>query len=187
MRLGNREWVGKAHLDEDQITVRGDHRIVAPLRKDASVKDGWLGVPTEEGELQLELGEQAEKWAHAICNPKTLIEKLGLKQGMKIASVGFTTVDWLGCLPHDRALEESGEYDAVLLSVGSMKDLEHVPSLAKALAPRGMIWIVFPKGRQDIKESHVFIAGKAAGLVDVKVARFNASLTGLKFVRPRKG
>jgi hypothetical protein len=47
------------------------------------------------------------------------------------------------------------------------------------------LWIVYPKGRQEIKEQHVLDAGKQVGLVDVKVVSFSATHTALKFVRPK--
>ena len=48
-----------------------------------------------------------------------------------------------------------------------------------------MLWIVYPKGRKEITERQVLDAGRAAGLVDVKVVSFSASHTALKFVRPK--
>ena len=55
------------------------------------------------------------------------------------------------------------------------------PSLAKS----GALWIVYPKGKQEIKEVEVIEAGRAAGLVDVKVVKFSETHTALKFVRPK--
>ena len=46
------------------------------------------------------------------------------------------------------------------------------------------MWVVYPKGRTDPSEVDVLEAGKAAGLVDVKVARFSETHTALKFVIP---
>ena len=65
------------------------------------------------------------------------------------------------------------------------KDLGRFVSLQRSLAPDGALWSIRPKGRAEISESVVVAAGKAAGLVDVKVARFSDSHTAEKFVRPR--
>ncbi len=46
VRLGEREWMGKAHLVGEELTIRGETRIVAPLRREATVVEGWLRVPT---------------------------------------------------------------------------------------------------------------------------------------------
>jgi hypothetical protein len=47
------------------------------------------------------------------------------------------------------------------------------------------LWIVYPKGKREIKEQQVLEAGKQAGLVDVKVVSFSATHTALKFVWPK--
>ena len=54
-----------------------------------------------------------------------------------------------------------------------------------SLSSAGALWIVYPKGRQEITELQVLDAGRAAGLVDVKVVSFSATHTALKFVRPK--
>jgi hypothetical protein len=48
-----------------------------------------------------------------------------------------------------------------------------------------MIWTVTPKGKSGIKDTDVMAAGKAAGLVDVKVAAFSPTHTAAKFVIPK--
>jgi hypothetical protein len=184
VRHGGMEWTGKAHLEEDQITVRGDHRVVAPLKREASTEGGWLRIPTALGNLEIELGDEAGKWAAAIQNPRTLIDKLGLKPGQQIAALHFTDVSWLGDLPHDATILGSN-YDAILLLAETAQDLDEVVELLPNLAERGMLWIIFPKAVKVISDANVFAAGKAAGLVDIKTCRFDARLTGLKFVRPR--
>ena len=48
----------------------------------------------------------------------------------------------------------------------------------------GVLWTLRPKGSPDLKESEMMEAGKAAGLVDVKVVAFSDVLTAEKFVIP---
>ena len=50
--------------------------------------------------------------------------------------------------------------------------------------PNGALWIIRPKGRPEISERSTMAAGKAAGLVDVKVVGFSATHTAEKFVIP---
>ncbi len=186
VRFGGEEWTAKTHLEEDLITVRGDRRLKIALQKEAWVDEEWLIVPSAEGELRLELGADAPKWAHVIQNPRTLLDKLGLKPGHAIAVLEFGADDaWLEGLPYAHSVAD-GEFDAVIVRVDAASGLKNLTPLRDALLERGMLWIVFPKGRTDITEMQVFAAGKALGLVDVKVCRFSAIHTGLKFVRPRK-
>jgi hypothetical protein len=46
------------------------------------------------------------------------------------------------------------------------------PQSAKSLKRNGAIWVVYPKGKKEITEIGVLKAGRQAGLVDTKVARF---------------
>jgi len=53
-----------------------------------------------------------------------------------------------------------------------------------SLKPNGALWVIRPKGRPEISERAVMDAGKAAGLVDVKVVSFSPTHTAEKFVIP---
>jgi hypothetical protein len=48
----------------------------------------------------------------------------------------------------------------------------------------GSIWVVWPKGRQELKENDIIVAAKDAGLVDVKVIKFSETHSALKLVIP---
>ena len=52
------------------------------------------------------------------------------------------------------------------------------------LNPDGCVWVVYPKSRHGFRETDVLAAGRAAGLKDVKTARFSATHSALKFVVP---
>ena len=56
--------------------------------------------------------------------------------------------------------------------------------LKASLKPDGALWIIRPKGRPEISERATMAAGKAAGLVDVKVVGFSPTHTAEKFVIP---
>jgi hypothetical protein len=57
-------------------------------------------------------------------------------------------------------------------------------TLRSNLTPDGALWVIRPRGRPEISEQAVMAAGKAAGLVDVKVVRFSETHTAEKFVIP---
>jgi hypothetical protein len=50
--------------------------------------------------------------------------------------------------------------------------------------PNGARWIVRPKGRPEISERATMAAGKAAGLIDVKVVGFSPTHTAETYVIP---
>ena len=58
--------------------------------------------------------------------------------------------------------------------------------LKATLVPNGAIWVVHRKGKEaTLRDIDVFAAGKAAGLVDNKVASFSATHTAERLVIPR--
>ncbi len=76
------------------------------------------------------------------------------------------------------------ESDLIFLGAEATGDLGRIESLVPYLRPSGHIWVVAPKGRQDIREADVLAAGRAAGLKDTKVARFSGTHTAHRFTIP---
>jgi hypothetical protein len=180
---------GNALLESEQLIFRGDYRVVVPFKaiKRLSEAAGKLSIECTQGMLILDLGNEARKWEDKIKNPKTLVDKLGVKRGMRVT---VHKVDDSGFL---KALKEKGiEYqtkaskmsDMIFFQSDSIKELSSVGALAESLAKNGTLWLVYPKGKKEIKQEDVFKTGKLAGLVDVKVVSFSSTHTALKFVIP---
>ena len=72
----------------------------------------------------------------------------------------------------------------MFLAADSIADLELIEPLSKTMARDGGIWVVAPKGGVEPREAQVLEAGRAAGLKDVKVARWSDTHTAHKFVIP---
>ena len=191
LRLGKRLAEGKALLESQELIFRAsDLRLKIAFQQMISVeaKDGWLRIRYPDGMVALELGAQAPKWADKILHPKSLIDKLGVKPGMRISVVGLGDGDFrrdLAARTQDvvegKATPDS---DLIFLGANGPKDLDRLRALQQSIQPNGAIWVVYPKGQQHITEAGVFTAGKQAGLVDVKVASFSPTHTALKFVIP---
>jgi hypothetical protein len=191
VRAGGKTGRGKALLEISEILFRGDFRLKIPFAslKSVVVHDGELHLKWPEGSLVLELGEQAEKWAHKILHPKSTAEKLGIKPGLVISAVAMEDGDFVQML---RAIAKSFsdakplvDSDLIFFGVAKAVELTRAKKLAPSLARAGALWIVYPKGRKEITELQALSAGKAAGLVDIKVVSFSATHTALKFVRPK--
>ncbi len=191
VRSGGKRALGKALLETSEIIFRGDFRLRVPFTSLASVvsRDGELHLKWANNSAIFELGEQAEKWAHKILHPKTTAEKLGIKPGLVILAVGMADGDFVqdlrakaGKFSNSKPLRNC---DLVFFGVQSPAELVRIKKLVPLLSSAGALWIVYPKGGQAIQQQQVFGAGKAAGLVDVKVVSFSASHTALKFVRPK--
>lgn len=74
--------------------------------------------------------------------------------------------------------------DLIFFGAVSAKELVRLAMLKTWMKPNGALWVIRPKGRPEISERAVMDAGKAAGLVDVKVVSFSETHTAEKFVIP---
>jgi len=181
---------GNALLETDELVYRADDglRLKIPFRQMRKVETvrGALRIEFPDGTAVFELGPKAETWAHRILNPKSLLDKLGVKPGMKISVLDLDDDTFLAEL-RGRTLDISlanpqPASDAIFVAVENEEDLERLKSLKAVIKPDGAVWAVFRKGRKDFNENDVLRGGLAAGLVDVKVVRFSDTHTASKFV-----
>jgi len=191
VRSGGKHSVGKALLETSELVFRGEPRLKIPLASLTSVaaKNGELHLKWPEGSAVFELGEQAEKWAHAILHPKSVAEKLGVKPGSRISFLRLPSPELLkdarksaAVFSDDKPLEDS---DVIFFGADTTSDLTRAKKLLPSLASNGALWIVYPKGRKEITELQVLSAGREAELLDIKVVSYSPTHTALKFVRPK--
>lgn len=117
--------------------------------------------------------------------PRT--EKLGVKPGQSVLLVGVTDAHFISELQAAGArITRTGAFDLIFCAVNTRASLATVADLAKRMKPAGALWTIRPKGSAAIAEAEVLKAGRAAGLVDVKVVRFSDTHTANKFVVPKK-
>jgi len=189
-RLGGKVSKGKARLESSELIFRGDFRLVIPFQvmQSVSAAKGVLCIKFPQGTAYFELGGHAEKWAHKILHPKSLLDKLGVKPGAAVSILGVTDVDFRKELaertPEISESEPRKDSDLIVLGAEHKEALVRLKSIASFLKKSGALWIVYPKGQSHITENDVLTAGKKTGLVDVKVVSFSATHTALKFVIP---
>jgi hypothetical protein len=183
--------VGRAQLERDHVLFRGDFRVKLRLSAitSASAKDGVLTLKSSDGTLALTLGPSADKWAKTITSPPSRVQKLGVKPGMKVSVIGVADpafaaeLEATGADVSSRLRKDS---DQVYVAIESAKDLERFRAALPSLKQDGAVWAIRRRGLNDASEAATMAAGIAAGLVDVKVARFSETHTAEKFVRPVK-
>jgi poly(3-hydroxybutyrate) depolymerase len=78
-----------------------------------------------------------------------------------------------------------GGADIVFLGVADSAALQSAAAAWSRVAAGGALWIVYPRGVRAVTENDVLAAGRALGLLDVKVVRFSETHTALRFVTPR--
>ncbi len=119
---------------------------------------------------------------------RSRVDKLGVKPGHRLALLGVDDPAIRAELAERTSNVIEGRAparaDVVLLGVKALHDLDRLVALRERIAPDGMIWAIWTKGRAELKEDHVRRAALANGLVDVKVIAFSETLSGLKLVIP---
>ena len=126
---------------------------------------------------------------------RSLIDKLGIKPGMRIAILhaprGYRTT--LGKLPPGVTVTSAVRGVLPLIhffTVDRARFERQLPALLRALAPDGALWVSWPKKASgvptDMTEDVLRAVALPTGLVDVKVAAVDDVWSGLKLVRRLK-
>ena len=189
-RWGGKSVRGKALLETAEILFRGEERLKIPFSsiRGLEAKDGELRMKTDEGLVVFELDERAEKWRQKIANPKSVVEKLGVKPGEPVAVFGKLDGEFLKKLKEQKSAVSPGKVmDGVgwiFLGAETRDALREVNKIAGKMKGSMALWVVYPKGQKSIAETDVIGAGRKAGLKDVKVVGFSTTYTALKFVIP---
>jgi hypothetical protein len=192
-RFNGKRVSGKARLEMDALEFRAPElRLSIPFREMHRIagERGSLVVECNQGTLSLALGPAAAKWADKIQNPPSRLDKIGARAEWRASAVGVDDRhflkeigDRIAQLSIGRVLDDS---DAIFFGATDAAQLSRLATLKRSLKPAGALWVIRPKGRKEISEQSVMAAGKAAGLVDVKVVSFSPTHTAEKFVIPVK-
>lgn len=190
VKFGKQRSEGKALLETSELIFRGDFRLRIPFAAMKSVKaaKGELRVQGPDGLAIFDLGQNAAKWREKILHPKSRIEKLGVKRDARVAVLGNFDEDFLRELSEltdnvdTDAIADDAEW--VFFAAPTKKDLSRVPKHAKKMKGSVALWVVYPKGQKEIRETDVIAAGRESRLKDVKVVGFSPTHTALKFVIP---
>ena len=117
------------------------------------------------------------------------LDKVGVRPGVRVALVGL----------RDEAFESelrertddithgvpAPDTDLVFLAADGLATLDQLAALRSRIRPAGAIWVVSRKGKAaTLRDIEVIAAARAAGLVDNKVASFDADRTALRLVIP---
>jgi len=126
---------------------------------------------------------------------KPLLDKLGVRPGMRIAIVGALHDDEaeaaafraeLGDRTSD-IIEGHPKPDTVLvfLAADAGRDLNALADVRPRLRPAGAVWVVSRKGKAaTLRDVEVMAAAREHGLVDNKVVAFSPTRTAVRLVIP---
>ncbi len=193
--VGDRSGQGKALLETSELVFRGDKkdfrfRIPFESIKKVVALGDRLVIDGPKVHVVLELGDPkyAARWAEKIKNPPGRLDKLGVTPESKICVLGVDDAKFRSELEARVPTATFGKLvegaDLIFFAANRTSELPRLAKLKESLAPTGGIWVVRPKGVDTISEKDVLAAGKAAGLVDVKVCAFSPTHTAEKLVIP---
>jgi len=197
--FGEQKSEGKALLETSEILFRGGFRLKIPFStiKSAKAVKGELRLQTAEGLAVFALGSAAEKWCGKILHPKSRIEKLAVKAGVRVSLLGKFGEDFLRevrgrtnsvvrgeTAADSKFISFAVDSECIFLAADSKEDFAALPRIVKSMQGAAALWIVYPKGQKHITENDVLAAGRKTGLKDVKVVGFSPTHTALKFVIP---
>jgi Protein of unknown function (DUF3052) len=119
---------------------------------------------------------------------RPLLDRLGVKAGMRVGLLGFRDPDFESTLQERGARVETSPapaLDMLFYMAGEPADLLLLGKLASLIHDAGAIWVLRVKGgRLKIREVELIEAGKAAGLVDNKIASFSETYAAMRLVVP---
>lgn len=189
---GNQSLAGRALLESSELLFRGgDTRVKIPFSSITELRagNGRLHVRTKDGLFAFHLGATAEKWREKIANPKSLIEKLGVKPGERFTLIGRLPAEFASALKKQGAEPATPDSPLVppciFFAADSPEDLVDLKRVARSVQGSTALWVIYPKGQKHITEAGVRSSGLASGLADIKVVSFSPTHTALKFVLPK--
>ncbi|MCI0582127.1 MAG: DUF3052 domain-containing protein [Chloroflexi bacterium] len=123
---------------------------------------------------------------------RDLLDKLGVKDGMRVLLVGEVPKDLRSRLAERSAVDlvEKADDDPVNLVLFAPGDGSRVkPDLAEhraRITTDGAIWVLTPKRGQPgyVRQEALIPQGKAVGLVDNKICSVDETTSAIRFVIP---
>ncbi len=191
--ISDRPMKASVLLETAEIIIREKERLRIPFKemKSLSASKGVLSFLFNGNTISLSIGDKAEKWLEKIKNPKSVLEKLGVKQGVRVSIINIEGKDFLREIKSKTGNVKIGSpakgSDLIFYEANNPGEVEKLSSLKNYIKPGGGIWVVSLKGKAaTIKDVEIMKIGKKCGLVDNKVVGFSGTHTALKFVIPVK-
>lgn len=181
----------KALLESEELILRGDIRLRAPLRAlhHVRVESEFLCFNLDKGPIRLGLGAAtAKSWAKKIKTPPaSLADKLGIS-GKTVRTIGPIADHALDSALTSAAQISSRNPDLILSYVDTPESLATTLREAKAQLARSVpIWLIYRKGPgHPLNEAAIRSCLRANGLMDTKVASVSTELTALRFNLPKQ-
>jgi hypothetical protein len=118
---------------------------------------------------------------------RPLVDRLGVRPGMRIALVRFEDPAFEAELRERGAeiLPTTPSLDLVFYLVQESAELDRPAELRQFIKDSGAIWVLRRKGSdRTVREEDIIAAGRAFDLIDNKIASFSDALAAMRLVVP---
>jgi hypothetical protein len=118
---------------------------------------------------------------------RNVLDKLGVKPGMRVAMVAFEDASFQAQLAERGAVVAVLEpgLDMIFYRVGEPGELMRISELRPLIRDSGAIWVLRDKGAdRRVREVDIIEAGRAFDLVDNKIASFSDTVAAMRLVVP---
>lgn len=171
LQVGREHYEGKVRMEGDHIDFAGQTKFRFRLnetrnarREDDTIIFNFHGNLVS---IRLSSVRAAEEWIDYIQHPKTLADKLGVKEGCAVRVLNLDDGELLTSLESKktRVVAQAKERcDVVMLGVERPSELRQLEDLGEAMQPDGAIWIVLPKSVRTVTKANVLAAAREAGM-----------------------
>lgn len=191
LKVGKERYEGKARMEADHIDFAGSTKyrfriaeLTAPRQEGPVVHFGFHGNTVS---IDLHSEKTASQWIEQMRHPRSLADKLGIRDGQTIRIMNIDDPAFLNSLQNKCArVVHNGEArcDLVMLGVERASELRQIEDLCENLESDGAIWVVLPKSVRTVTKANVHAAAREAGLTPVEVVDFSETQAAHKIMRP---
>lgn len=188
--LGNDRGEVRAMLESNEIILRGDITAKLPLQTLRSMRahvDKFEAL-TDRGKLSLALGAtEAAAWLTRIHNPRSLIQKLGIKQHTPVHVIDEHP-EFRGVISDSGAKLVALQWATIVFVVIETEaQLSALCRLVHTLPGASQLWVLRRKGKQvTVKESVIMAALKEQGLAPSKTTAWSSDYAADRYGRSRR-
>ncbi|HUN82430.1 MAG TPA: DUF3052 family protein [Phycisphaerae bacterium] len=190
LRVGKDNYAGKVRMEADYIDFSGSTKFRFRLteathahREEDTIVFNFHGHP-----VHIVIGDvkRAEAWMDYIALPRTLADKLGVKEGCHVRVLNLDDSELLSSLETKKTKMVKDPFarcDMVMLGVERPSELQKIEDLSENLNPNGAIWVVLPKSIRTVTKANVIAAVREAGLNHAGTVDYSETQHAHKIVR----
>jgi len=191
LQIGRNHYDGRVRMEADHIDFTGSTKyrfrlteIRSPRQDSDTLLFDFHGSPVI---LRLSSLRAATNWFEYMLHPRTLVDKLGVREGHRVRVLNLDDQDLVSMIQGRNATvisQSATACDMVMLGVERPSELRQIADLSEELHAEGAIWVVLPKSVRTVTKANVHAAAREAGLSQTEVVDYSETQAAYKMVRP---